>query len=116
MKIAFVFNLILFFALSALANNSLSLQVARNQSNIVIDLDLTNQDTLSGMQIPLDLSMSNLALQVDSVSFAGSRCEHFFEQFYRVYEDQDKVFIYLIESAVPELESSPLLPGTGSQT
>ena len=98
----------------SLASNNLSLQISRTQNQIAIDLILTNQDTLSGMQIPLDLSMSNLALEVDSVSFAGSRCEHFFEQFCRVYEDQDKVFIYLIESADPELESSPLLPGTGS--
>jgi hypothetical protein len=88
-------------------NNILSLQVERNQNQISVGVILTNADTLSGMQIPLDLSMSNLALQVDSVSFAGSRCEHFFEQFYRIYEDQDKVFIYLIESANPELASSP---------
>jgi hypothetical protein len=108
-----VFALILIIPSLAVAANELALQIERNESVIAVTLILTNQDTLSGMQIPLDLSMSNLALQVDSVSFAGSRCQHFFEQFYRVYEDQDKVFIYLIESADPELDSSRLLPGTG---
>ena len=75
----------------ASSSNEMNLQIERSENQIVVDLVLTNQDTLSGMQIPLDLSMSNLALEVDSVSFEGSRCEHFFEQYYRVYEDQDKV-------------------------
>ena len=88
LNVVFMFLLIPTYAF---ASNNLSLQIERNQNQFAVDLVLTNQDTLSGMQIPLDLSMSNLALEVDSVSFEGSRCEHFFEQYYRVYEDQDKV-------------------------
>ena len=45
-------------------NNGLSLQIERNDNQIAIDLVLSNEDTLSGMQIPLDLSMSNLVLEV----------------------------------------------------
>ena len=116
MKRLVIFLMFLLIPSLIKAGNSLTVQIEKKQSQIAVDLILANQDTLSGMQIPLDLSMSNLALEVDSVSFEGSRCEHFFERFFRVYEDQDKVFIYLIESANPELDSSPLLPGTGSQT
>jgi hypothetical protein len=83
--------LVLLINYPIIAANNLTLEIEKDQNQVAVDLILTNQDTLSGMQIPLDLSMSNLALRVDSVSFEGSRCEHFFEQFYRVYEDQDKV-------------------------
>ncbi len=114
MKTLNIIIMILLIPVLALANNSLSLQIERDQNQIAVELILTNQDTLSGMQIPLDLSMSNLSLEVDSVLFEGNRCEHFFEQFYRVYQDQDKLFIFLIETADAELASSPLLPGTGS--
>ena len=76
----------------ASANNSLGLQIERNQDQIAIGVILSNEDTPSGMQIPLDLDMSDLGLRVDSASFAWMGCEDFFEQIYRIYEDQDKVF------------------------
>ena len=80
---------------------------------LTIELNLTNSDTLSGMQIPLDLGLSKLGLQLDSVSFVGSRVEHFYGSFYNVYPEQDKVFIFILESADAEINSSPLLPGSG---
>lgn len=113
MKVVMLFWVILITPAIGVAGNGLTFQIERNQNQISVGVVLTNEDTLSGMQIPLDLDMSDLGLRVDSVSFVGSRCENFLEQFYRVYEDQDKVFIYLVESANPELDSSPLLPGTG---
>lgn len=111
----FTLLIIVFITSSIFAANTLSLNVSVNQdrSIISVDLNLANEDTLSGMQIPLDLGFNRLGLQIDSVSFAGSRCDQFFEQFYTVYPEQNKVFIFLAEAADPEIDSSPLLPGTG---
>ncbi len=102
------------FGSSYSSTNTLSFEVERSQNAIIIDVNLANEDTLSGMQIPLDLSMSLLGYGVDSVYFAGFRCEQFFELFYKVYAEEDKLFLYMIESADATLESSPLLPGSGT--
>ncbi|MCD6163123.1 MAG: hypothetical protein J7K40_12020 [candidate division Zixibacteria bacterium] len=119
MNIKTILALVIGLAFSATANaNNLSLRVNRiidqeEQQIITVDLILINHDTLSGMQIPLDLGYEKLGFRVDSVSFRGTRCEHFYEQFYRAFPEHNKVFIFIMESADPEIDSAPLLPGTG---
>ncbi len=105
--------LMVIIPLSASANNTLQLRPAITNYTITVELYIINQDTLSGMQIPLDLGLSKLGLQLDSVSFAGSRVGHFHECFYTEYPEQEKVFIFILESADAEVNSSPLLPGSG---
>jgi hypothetical protein len=63
--------LMVIIPLSASANNTLQLRPAITNYTITVELYIINQDTLSGMQIPLDLGLSKLGLQLDSVSFAG---------------------------------------------
>jgi hypothetical protein len=113
MKIKLAVVLFLLFGSSALAQNSLNLAVRPIGNRIAVDVTLSNQDTLSGLQIPLDLHLSKLGIRVDSVSFVGSRCAHFYELSSRVLPEQDRLFIMMIESADPTLISSPLMPGSG---
>jgi len=113
-KKPFIMLVITLLAASAImARNNLQLSPSITNHAITVELYLVNQDTLSGMQIPLDLGLSKLGLQLDSVSFAGSRIGHFYECFYTEYPEQDKVFIFILESANAEINSSPLLPGSG---
>jgi hypothetical protein len=105
--------ILLFFLNVAYADNTLSITSQATTTHLTIELNLTNSDTLSGIQIPLDLGLSKLGLQFDSVSFAGSRVEHFYGSFYNIYPEQNKVFIFILESADAEINSAPLLPGSG---
>jgi len=98
---------------TAAAQNSIGLSVRTQSNQILVDVNLTNTDTVSGMQIPLDLPWGRLGLRLDSVSFAGTRCGGFFELTSRVIPEQEKVFLWLIESADPTLDSHPVMPGSG---
>ncbi len=95
------------------ADNNLFLNQEYSSDNIEFELNLVNSDTLFGMQIPIDLGLSKLGLRIDSVSFADSRIEHFYEYFYTENADSSGIFIFILDSADPEIESTPLLPGSG---
>lgn len=106
--------LVVLLSTTALASNMVDLRIAQSRHAVTVEVILTNQDTLAGVQMSIDLGLRKLGLQVDSVSFAGSRCSHFDEQFNRVFPDQDKIFLFLVQSTYPDSDALPLFPGTGA--
>ncbi len=111
--VRFIALYIIILNICVLGENNISSQFNASGNNIQIELNLVNSDTLSGMQIPVDLGLSKLGLRIDSVSFADSRIEHFYEYFYTENADSSGIFIFILDSADPEIESTPLLPGSG---
>jgi hypothetical protein len=93
--------------------NEIGLSVHRQGLQLTVDVMLNNQDTISGLQIPLDLHYRQLGLRLDSVSFIGTRCDGFFELSTQIFQEQEKIFLFLVESADPTLDSHPISPGAG---
>jgi len=75
MKKKVILTAFLLLYAAGVSATEIGLSVHRQGLQSTVDVMLTNQDTISGLQIPLDLHYRQLGLRLDSVSFAGARSD-----------------------------------------
>lgn len=81
--------------------------------SFAIDINLTNTDTLAGFQIPFSFNYGGIGITCDSVSFLGGRCQHFDFLDNKIDSTSKVVYITGISGVSIELDTPPLLPGSG---
>jgi len=119
----FVYTLVLVLAGSALAQNkheavkenlcyTESIRAERGTS-FAVKVYVNNVDTLVGMQVPIYYRSDDVNLRCDSVTFGGSRCEHFSMSFFKIEPEAKVVFFALLNMSDPEKGAPALYPGDG---
>jgi hypothetical protein len=78
-----------------------------------IEINISNTDTLAGFQIPFSFSYGNIGITCDSVSYLGSRCQHFDCLYAKIDSTAKTVFLMGISGVNVDLDTPPLLPGSG---
>ncbi len=74
---------------------------------------LTNVDDLAAFSVPIYYRSDTVNLQCDSVTFHGSRAEHFSMSFFKIEPVGKTVFFAFIWVTDPQQEVPPLGPGEG---
>ena len=88
-------------------------RVGDSRSNIAIEINITNHDTLAGFQIPFSYMDDNLDLVCDSISFINSRCAGFDALDAQIDNESKSALIMGIYQTNPAVDKQPLLPGRG---
>jgi len=78
-----------------------------------VKVNVSNVDTLAGMQVPIYYRSEDIEIKCDSVSFIGSRCANFGLSDYKIEPVGKTVYFAFIYMVDPNQEVAPLLPGDG---
>ena len=78
-----------------------------------LGIHVDNVDTIAGFQIPMSFAFNGLTITLDSVIFAGHRCENFEFLDSKIDNDGHVVYISGVNNISAEADNEPLLPGQG---
>jgi hypothetical protein len=80
--------------------------------SFLVEIVVSNSDTLAGFQIPFSYDYGNISVECDSVAFAGGACEDFSSQKTEIYSETNVVYLSAIQNVHATDYNDPLYPGT----
>ncbi|MCP4649765.1 MAG: hypothetical protein GY853_06750, partial [PVC group bacterium] len=78
-----------------------------------IDINLANEDTIAGFQMPFSFDFENIGITCDSIDFAGGRCANFDFLDVKIDNEAKEAYLTGISKAGIDTETSELMPGSG---